>query len=116
VVEPPGPRDLRPDAGVTWLQGALRQAWPVGSDRVEGWSSQGIDAVVDCVDPFDVRAKLSLPGKIERKVHAEAAWSGHWIDETREGRTSAQGEVIGENAVYNCAGNMSSAKRTGCPL
>ena len=41
--------------------------------------------------PLDVRAKLGLPGEVQREVRAQAAFLWHGIDEVPEGRPACLG-------------------------
>src|SRR5437868_1272074 len=87
--------DFRPDAGVARRERTVGQPRPVAADRgVEALRAARIDAVIDGIDPFDVRAEARLAGEIERYVHAQPARLRDRVDEAREGILSVQGIVI----------------------
>ena len=61
--------DLRTDAAVSGLQGALGQTRPVFADlAVETGGAAGIDRIVDGVDPLDIRSEGPLPGKLRNRT------------------------------------------------
>src|SRR6185437_4328346 len=89
-----GGDDLRPYAGIAWLQRAVPQRGPVAADGgIEGIAAPDIDGVVDRVDPFDVGAEARLAGEVEGEVDAEPGLLRHRVDQMRERRLAGQGEI-----------------------
>src|SRR4029077_10570443 len=90
------PCQLRPDAGIIWLQRIVRQSRPVATNTVvERLRPLRIDVVVLLFDPLDVRSKSHAAGKIERHVSAETAidtWGR--VDQPRKHWTSGVAIVI----------------------
>jgi hypothetical protein len=66
-------RELRPNAGVGWLQrAAVGQAGPVlANGGIKALGAARVDIVVDRIDPLDVGPEAPLAAKIERQMDAE---------------------------------------------
>ena len=95
MADPPRPRDLRPDAGVSRLQcavgrvpanrfGSRRRRTRLAANRRHSRSRR----------PIRRPGQARPARRRSSEMHAETAWGRHRIDEAREGRAPAQGKVI----------------------
>src|SRR5574338_419165 len=106
-----GSGDFRPDAGIAGLQGAVFEPRVVAAYRlVEGGFPALVEAVIDAIDPVEVRPELRLPAEIERHMNPEPVLARDWIDETAEGRPAGE-RVIGADGVIG--GRYAFARNAG---
>src|SRR6516162_1655043 len=90
-----GTLQLGTDPGIARRQRAIGQTRPVAPDGiVEALAPGRIDAIVEALDPFHIRAETGAPGEIEREMDAEPRGLGHGIDEVAEGRARSEDEVV----------------------
>src|SRR5215469_3630274 len=86
---------LGTDPGIARCQRAIGQARPVAPDGVvEALAPGRVDAIVEALDPFHIRAEARAPGQIEGEMDAEPRGLGHGIDEMAEGRARPEDEVV----------------------
>ena len=92
------PVDLGPDAGGVGQQRVLGQAGPVAPHLAqEGRPASAVrvlEAVVDGLDPVQVRAEADPAAGVDGQVQAEPGAVGQGVDQLREGRRPGELEPV----------------------
>src|SRR5918992_2241393 len=99
--------DLRADAGVAGLDRAVLQPGIVAPDRlVEAVRPPRVDAVVDGLDPLDVRPEPDLIAEIDGHVDAKPGLLGDRVDEVPERPRAGERVVValGEISLWDQGG------------